>query len=1160
MLYNFLILRSLTPPRVPGGNALAGFSAIVESAHILSYYREHPVLRHFLNEIGKKKPGKIHLKGLSGSSGSVVAASAFTELGGIHLFVLPDKEEAAYFYNDLVNIIESKDILFFPSSYKRSIQFQQKNNSNIIVRTSVLEKLTGSPENLAIVSYPEALVEKVVQKDALEQNTLSVRTGEKISLSSLAEILDGIGFIPVDFVSEPGQYAIRGSLLDLFSYSAWRPCRIDFDGNMVNSIREFEVESQLSTNKQTTITVLPDTQTTFEPSQLFHNDSRVSFSAFLGAPVTTWIRQTGFIYERISEIYEKTELADLFEDTAEVTIDKKDILASAAEIFEPLDISTVIETGPDYKFQAGCSVDFAMKPQPVFNKNFQLLGENLKSNTQNGISNFILSDNPKQVDRLVSIFEDTDQEVEFENLDQVLHEGFIDTTINKAFYTDHQVFERYHRFKLQDQFARSEAISIDQLTGFNPGDYVVHIDHGIGRFAGLEKINNSGRMQEAIKLIYRDNDILFVSIHSLHRISKYKGKDGQPPRIYKLGTGAWQKLKSNTKKKVQDIARELIELYARRKAQKGFSFSPDTYMQNELEASFFFEDTEDQLKATHEVKEGMEAGHPMDRLICGDVGFGKTEIAVRAAFKAVADNKQVALLVPTTILALQHYNTFGQRLKDFPCSIDYISRLKNTAKQKEVLKKLGTGELDIIIGTHRLVSQDVKFKDLGLLIIDEEQKFGVKVKEKLRKIKLNVDTLTLTATPIPRTLQLSLMGARDLSVIHTPPPNRHPIVTEQYIFNEDLIKEAIYYEVSRNGQVFFIHNRVQNIREMEALVQRICPGISTVVAHGQMEGAKLEKIMLDFIDGKHDVLIATTIIESGLDIPNVNTIFINNAQHFGLSDLHQLRGRVGRSNKKAFCYLLAPPEELITPDARKRLKAIAEFSDLGSGFYIALQDLDIRGAGNLLGAEQSGFIAEIGFETYHRILDEALQELKANEYQDLFAGERTSTGKTEKIKYVSDCVIDTDLELLFPDDYIENVSERLRLYRSLDNVKSENELIIFETQLFDRFGKLPQQTKELLQVVRLRWLAIELGFEKVIMKRKKMVLHFVSDQGSSYYDSVLFQIIIKFIQTKKGQFRMKENNGKLTLAVEPVESVLKACEILVLLNESVEKDPELNSG
>ncbi len=1130
----------------------------MESAHILSYYKDHPVLRHFLKEIGKKRPGKIHLKGLAGSSGSVVAASVFTQLGGIHLFVLPDKEEAAYFYNDLVNLIDSKDILFFPSSYKRSIQFQQKNNSNIIIRTSVLEKLTGSPENLAIVSYPEALVEKVVQKDALEQNTLSVATGEKIALSSLVEILDGIGFVPVDFVSEPGQYAIRGSILDLFSYSARKPCRIDFDGNMVNSIREFEVESQLSVDTQTKTTVLPDTQTTFEPSRLFNNDSRIAFSSFLGTPVTTWIRQTGFIYKRITEIYEKTELDDLVEDTSKGTINKKDILASSAEIFEPLNISTIIETGPDYKFHAGWSVDFAMKPQPVFNKNFELLGENLKSNTQNGISNFILSDNPKQIDRLVSIFEDIDQEVEFKNLGQVLHEGFIDATINKAFYTDHQVFERYHRFKLQDQFTRSDAISISQLTGLNPGDYVVHIDHGIGQFAGLEKINNSGRMQEAIKLIYRDNDILFVSIHSLHRISKYKGKDGQPPRIYKLGTGAWQKLKSNTKKKVQDIARELIELYARRKAQKGFSFSPDTYMQNELEASFFFEDTADQLKATTEVKAGMEAGYPMDRLICGDVGFGKTEIAVRAAFKAVADNKQVALLVPTTILALQHYNTFTQRLRDFPCSIDYISRLKSTARQKEVIKKLESGQLDIIIGTHRLVSDDIKFKDLGLLIIDEEQKFGVKVKEKLRKIKLNVDTLTLTATPIPRTLQLSLMGARDLSVIHTPPPNRHPIVTEQYTFNKDLIKEAIYYEVSRNGQVFFIHNRVQNIPDIEALVQRVCPGISTVVAHGQMEGAKLEKIMLDFIEGRYDVLIATTIIESGLDIPNVNTIIINDAQHFGLSDLHQLRGRVGRSNRKAFCYLLSPPKEFITPEARKRLKAISEFSDLGSGFYIAMQDLDIRGAGNLLGAEQSGFIAEIGFETYHRILDEALQELKANEYQDLFAGERTSAGKTEKIKYVSDCVIDTDMELLFPDDYIENVSERLRLYRSLDNVKSENELIIFETQLFDRFGDLPQQTKELLQVVRLRWLAIELGFEKVIMKRKKMVLHFISNQESSYYDSALFQNIIKFIQTKKSQFRIRENKGKLTLAAEPVESVLKACEILVVISESIKKDPEMN--
>jgi transcription-repair coupling factor (superfamily II helicase) len=729
-----------------------------------------------------------------------------------------------------------------------------------------------------------------------------------------------------------------------------------------------------------------------------------------------------------------------------------------------------------------------------------------------------------------------------------LHEGFIEHSLNIALYTDHQIFDRYHRYRLDDQFSRSESLTIQELTGLHPGDYVVHVDHGIGQFGGLEKIRINGREQEAVKLFYRDHDILYVSIHSLHRISKYKGKDGQPPKIYKLGTGAWQKLKSSAKKKVKDIARELINLYAMRKAREGFRFSPDSYLQKELESSFMYEDTEDQLKATRDVKESMEAVFPMDRLVCGDVGFGKTEVAVRAAFKAVTDSKQVALLVPTTILALQHYNTFMERLQNFPCSIDYISRLKKPAHQKTVIGNLAEGKIDIIIGTHRLVSEDIRFKDLGLLIIDEEQKFGVRVKEKLKHMKMDVDTLTLTATPIPRTLQLSLMGARDMSVINTPPPNRHPITTELHTFNEEIIREAIHYEVSRNGQVFIIHNRILNIGEVESLIKRICPGISIAVVHGQMEGTRLEKIMLDFISGMYDVLIATTIIESGLDIPNANTIIINNAHHFGLSDLHQLRGRVGRSNKKAFCYLLSPPLDLLTPEARKRLKAISEYSELGSGFYIAMQDLDIRGAGNLLGAEQSGFITEIGFETYHRILDEALLELKQEEFSNLYNETDKSEGKIKEAYYATDCQIDTDLELLFPDEYISNISERLRLYRILDSIDSEQKLKNFENELIDRFGPLPDPSLELLQVVRLRWLAMELGFTKIILKKEKMISWFIPDQQSAYYRSPVFSKIISFIQHQSEQYRLKEAGGKLTLTINNISSVSQAINILRQFN------------
>jgi transcription-repair coupling factor (superfamily II helicase) len=1008
------------------------------------------------------------------------------------------------------------------------------------MRTSVIERLTEKPEKLAIVTSPEALAEKVVAPEVLTRESLRIARGDHLTISGLTESLVKVGFKQTDFVYEPGWFSVRGSIIDVFSWSSRLPYRLSFIGNEVESIRIFNNETQLSVQKLDDILILPDIQTFYYGYEEMVTAPRIPFTKFPHKPVIAWFIGTQYILDKIDEIVEKTLFIPSDEDDNNPVPDKKIILASADQVFSPLQQGWIIEFGPDYITTQGSEFQFSTSIQPAFSKNFELLVKNLRQNTDSGYSNFILSDNEKQIERLRSIFNDLDKHVEFRPILASLHEGFIEHSLKIALYTDHQIFDRYHRFRLDDQFAHSENLTVQELTGLNPGDYVVHIDHGIGQFGGLEKIETGGKEQEAVRLVYRDNDVLYVSIHSLHRISKFKGKDGQTPKIYKLGTGAWQKLKSSAKKKVKDIARELIRLYAMRKAQEGFVFSPDSYLQAELESSFIYEDTEDQLKATRDVKQGMEAPFPMDRLICGDVGFGKTEVAIRASFKAVTDSKQVAVLVPTTILALQHYNTFTERLRDFPCSIDYISRLKSPSRQKATLQKLEEGKLDIIIGTHRLISKDVKFKDLGLLIVDEEQKFGVSVKEKLKQIKLNVDTLTLTATPIPRTLQLSLMGARDLSVINTPPPNRYPIATELHTFNHNVIREAIYFEVARKGQVFFIHNRVQNIGEIQVMIKKLCPEVSTAIVHGQMEGAQLEKVMLDFISGIYDVLIASSIIESGLDIPNANTIIINNAHHFGLSDLHQLRGRVGRSNKKAFCYLLAPPLNVLSPEARKRLQAISEFSELGSGFYIALQDLDIRGAGNLLGAEQSGFITEIGFETYHRILDEALMELKENEFSDVFAETEKTSSEHKEINYVADCHIDTDLELLFPDEYVGNISERLKLYRILDNIDSEMKLKEFENELVDRFGNLPEQSKELFQVVRLRWLAIKLGFPKIILKKNKMIAYFISDPDSPYFQSPVFSKILSFIQTQIRDYHLQETKGKLTLYIDHISSVSDA--------------------
>lgn len=1103
-------------------------------------YDSHPEFIHLVDHLDRYSRTKVTITGLRGSSRSIFCSCYLTRSNNSHLIILSDKEEAAYFHNDLIGLNSGQSIYFLPSSYKRSVQYGQTDSSNIVMRTEILNKLSQG-ENLVIVSYPEALIEKVTDRSSFRRSRITVRTGESYVLEEIEQQMIRAGFGRSDFVTEPGQYSIRGGILDVFSFANDLPFRIVFFGNDVDSIRTFQVDNQLSIQSLEEISILPDTH------DLLSKESGVSYLDFLPENIVVWADNFSVIQDRINTIFNKT----LFHEN-QGGLQKEDLLITGDDLLREVYDRRVIVFEAQEDFETDLSLAFRTSGQPVFNKNFEILCKNLLENTETGYTNLILSDNEKQFERLKGIFQDIDPLVKFFPVHLVLHQGFIEHDLKICCYTDHQIFERYHKFRLRSNFSKREALTIKALNSLAPGDYVVHSDHGIGQFGGLEKIDINGKLQEAVKLVYKDQDVLYVRLHALHRISKYKGKEAIPPRIHKLGSGAWNKLKLSAKKRIKDIAKELILLYAQRKTEKGFGFSPDSYLQNELEASFLYEDTPDQLAATVAVKEGMESSFPMDRLVCGDVGFGKTEIAIRAAFKAVTDSKQVIVLVPTTILALQHYNTFRERLRDFPCTIEYISRLKKPSAQKITLKNLAEGKVDIVIGTHRLLGKQVLFKDLGLLIVDEEQKFGVTAKEKLRKLKLNVDTLTLTATPIPRTLQFSLMGVRDLSIINTPPPNRHPINTELHSFNEDLIKEAIDYEVSRGGQVFFIHNRVENIGEIEALINRISPSVKTAVVHGQLAGNKLENIMLGFIAGDYDVLVATTIIEAGLDIPNTNTIIINNAHHFGLSDLHQLRGRVGRSNKKAFCYLLAPPLATLTPDARRRLRAIEEFSDLGSGFNIAMQDLDIRGAGNLLGGEQSGFIANIGFETYHRILDEAIGELKEEEFRRFFQkpiqeqyARKEVQKELEKVRFVQDCLIDTDLELLFPEDYISNVSERLRLYRDLDNLRNEDDLLTFEHELGDRFGPVPETGRELLNIVPLRWTAIQLGFEKIVIRDKIMILHFVSDQHSTYYSSHVFSKIIQYIGRNPDRFRVKEVKGKLTLRVEGVSGIQDARQVLM---------------
>ncbi|HRW62082.1 MAG TPA: transcription-repair coupling factor [Bacteroidales bacterium] len=1091
-------------------------------------YSAHPNINECKKAIQSNQ--NVYLRNLQGSAKSFFINNIIQAHPQSQLIVLNDKESAAYLYNDLALLNSEKNIFFFPSSYKRSVLYGQDDKDNLLMRAETMQSLVNESKTI-MISYPEAIIEKVIARDKIKQVILPLHISEKVSIDFIQDVLDEYNFQYVDFVYEPGQYSIRGSIIDIFSFASDHPFRIDFFGDEIESIRSFDIQSQLSIKQFEYIDIVPNIVNPEKQQSDFVLNQ--SIFDFIPSDSIIWFQDIPFTLDKISEVESKLEGEDLQQ------IITFDYTKNKLKEFK------LVEFGLHNSLNS-VEIKFNTSHQPVFNKNFELLANTILENTEKLYNTYILSDNEKQIERLQSVFNDIHPDIVFNPILNTIHEGFIEHDLKLCVYTDHQIFGRYHKFKIKSSLSKKEQLTIQELTNLHPGDYVVHIDHGIGKFGGLEKIEKNGKKQEAIKLVYRDRDTLYVSIHALHKISKYKGKDSEPPKIYKLGSGAWQKLKQNTKNKVKDIARELILLYAQRKNQEGFSFSPDSYLQRELESSFIYEDTPDQLTTTIAVKDDMESDTPMDRLVCGDVGFGKTEIAVRAAFKAVADNKQVAILVPTTILALQHYQTFKERLADFPCNVEYLSRLRSKKHQTEVIKNMAEGKVDIVIGTHKLVGKDIKFKDLGLLIIDEEQKFGVAVKENLKKLKINVDTLTLTATPIPRTLQFSMMGARDLSIINTPPPNRYPIITELHTFNEDIIKEAIEYEFQRNGQVFFIHNRVQNINEIETIINKLCPDVRTVVAHGQMQGNELEKVMLDFIHYEYDVLIATTIIESGLDIPNANTIIINNAQNFGLSDLHQLRGRVGRSNKKAFCYLLAPPLISLTQEARRRLTAIEEFSELGSGFNIAMQDLDIRGAGNLLGAEQSGFITDIGFETYHRILNEAIMELKESEFKELYEYENQKEIDKQILnqRFIADCQIETDLEILIPEQYISNISERIRLYRELDNIDTEEKLIDFENQLLDRFGKIPPETIELIHIVRLRKEAIALGFEKIILRYSKLTLHFISDQESPYYKSAVFAKILSYVQHNPKNIQLKEVKNKLTLSFENIQNIEKAIETL----------------
>jgi transcription-repair coupling factor (superfamily II helicase) len=1117
-------------------------------------YLDDPRIGQIAAGISLSTSSRWHLGDLHGSSAAMSMASVWSHPSAAqvnHLVILEDAEDAAYFHNTLENLIQPIDLFYFPSSFKNRKNFRLLNSSHVMLRTETLTRMAAPGNRRIMITYPEAMQEKVVLPSALMGNIISIKVNDTLDLDALLERFVACGFVRNDFVYEPGQFALRGGILDIYSFGNEKPYRVELFGNEVDSIRIFDPESQLSERKLLQVNIIPNVETRVESGE------KISLASFLPANTVVWVKDweiANHAWETQQEdlglflkLQEGMRPASDDEEQQEQRSATAEDLVPPHLLAEQVLARTVLGFGHRRTLPGELkAIAFHTKGQPSFNRQFDLLIKDLKAWDAKKFGIFIFAENPRQLERLHSIFTDLKAEVPFTPVPVPIHEGFIDEDLKVVCYTDHQVFQRYHKYKVKQAYNRNKALTLKALRELQPGDYVVHIDHGVGVYSGLQKMDIGGRMQEAVRILYKDGDLLYVNINSLHKISKYTGKEGHVPKVNKIGSDAWQKLKEKTKARVKEIAFDLISLYAQRKSQPGFAHAPDNYMQTELEASFIYEDTPDQSKATADVKRDMESSQPMDRLVCGDVGFGKTEVAVRAAFKTCLDGRQAAVLVPTTILAFQHYKTFSERLRDFPVTVDYVNRFKSTKEKKETLKKLEEGKIDIIIGTHALLAKDVRFSNLGLLVIDEEQKFGVGHKEKIKTFKTTVDCLTLTATPIPRTLQFSLMGARDLSIINTPPPNRQPIQTEVQVFNEEFIREAIYYEVERGGQVFFIHNRVQGLSEMAGIIRQLCPDVSVGYAHGQLEGHELEERILDFIDRKYDVLVCTNIVESGVDIPNVNTIIVNNAHHFGLSDLHQLRGRVGRSNKKAFCYLLAPPLSTLPTDSRKRLQTLEQHSELGSGFQIAMRDLDIRGAGNMLGGEQSGFMLEIGFEMYQKVLDEAIRELKRTSFRDLFKEEIS-----KQDDFVQDCTIDTDLEILIPDSYVENITERLTLYSRLDNCADEEELQAFHSELSDRFGPIPPQVEDLFTTVRSRRAAVSLGFERMTLKDDTLRCYFVNNPDSPYFESDIFKGLLDFIQTRTTKGRLKQTGKNFMLIVEDVRNMEQLHQLLTRMISAI---------
>lgn len=1105
---------------------------------LLECFGQSPRTQQIADRIVLPLPQKISCDHLSGSASSFLFASLY-QLPQLsvynHLFILEDAEEAAYFHNDIESLLNPIDLFYFPTSFKSNKNFSIQSSSHVMLRTEMLTRFATGGNKKIIITYPEALMEKVVQAETLAGNIILIKVNDHLDTDALMERLVGLGFERTDFVYEPGQFAMRGGIFDIYSFGNEKPYRVELFGQDVDSIRIFDPETQLSERKLLQVSIIPNADAEFEDTE------KISFFDFIPANTIVYTSHWQLFLDRFQDHEDNLRLFLARKDDSSIPkeIDDKiiqhsiDDFTSFVEAEVRLKQFTLVELAHASTIpNADITIHFDIKPQPSFNRQFDLLIKDLSAHDLAKRQIYIFAENPKQLERLHSIFLDLKEEINFVPIAKSLHQGFVSTELGVVVYTDHQIFQRYHKYKIKQAYNKSKAITLRALKELQPGDFVVHMDHGVGVFSGLQKIENGGHTQEAVRIIYRDNDILYVNISSIHKISKFTGKEGHVPKINKLGSDVWVKLKEKTKGKVKEIAFDLIKLYAERKAMEGFAHSVDNYMQTELEASFIYEDTPDQGKAVADVKKDMESPHPMDRLVCGDVGFGKTEVAIRAAFKTCIDGRQAAVLVPTTILAYQHFKTFSERLKDFPVTVEFMNRFKSAKEKKEILKKVEEGKIDIIIGTHGLIAKDVKFKDLGLLVIDEEQKFGVAHKEKIKTFKTNVDCLTLTATPIPRTLQFSLMGARDLSIINTPPPNRQPIQTEVLIFNEDVIRDAIYFEIERGGQVFFIHNRVNGLPEMAQLLKSLCPDLSIGFAHGQLEGHELEERIFDFITKKYDVLVCTNIVESGVDIPNVNTILINNAHQFGLSDLHQLRGRVGRSNRKAFCYLIAPSISTLPGDARKRLQTLEQHAELGSGFQIAMRDLDIRGAGNMLGGEQSGFMIEIGFEMYQKILDEAIRELKRTSFKDVFKDEIS-----QQDDFVQDCTIETDLEILIPDHYVEQIAERLVLYTRLDHCRDADELIKFHDEMQDRFGPIPRCVEDLFKTVRCRKMSVELGFERLTLKQKTLRCYFVNNPDSPYFESALFQSILFHIQTKTNKSHLKQTGKNFLLITEHIETM-----------------------